>query len=54
MSGSHASITALREATIASVLFALFGLAVVCALGAIVAFTTEMFNGRHRHPGRSR
>ena len=35
-------VGALREATIASVLFALFGLAVVCALGAIVAFTTEM------------
>jgi hypothetical protein len=27
---------------ITSVLFALFGLAVVCALGAIVAFTVEM------------
>src|SRR6266566_1609092 len=35
-------VGALREATIASVLFALFGLAVFCALGAIVAFTVEM------------
>jgi hypothetical protein len=35
-------VGALREATIASVLFGLFGLAVVCALGAIVAFTVEM------------
>jgi Protein of unknown function (DUF2721) len=35
-------VGALQEATIASVLFALFGLAVVCALGAIVAFTAEM------------
>ncbi len=35
-------VGALREATIASVLFGLFGLAVACALGAIAAFTTEM------------
>lgn len=35
-------VGALREATIASVLFALFGLAVACALGAILAFTAEM------------
>jgi uncharacterized membrane protein YdjX (TVP38/TMEM64 family) len=28
--------------TIASVLFGLFGLAVVCALGAIAAYTVEM------------
>ena len=33
---------ALHEATVASLLFGLFGLAVVCALGAIVAFTVEM------------
>src|SRR6266567_1818111 len=35
-------VGALRESTIASVLFALFGLAVVCSLGAICAFTAEM------------
>ena len=35
-------VGALREATIASVLFGLFGLAVLCALGAIAAFTVEM------------
>ena len=35
-------VGALREATIASVLFALFGLAVFCSLGAICAFTAEM------------
>jgi type IV secretory pathway VirB6-like protein len=35
-------VGALREATIASVLFALFGLAILCALGAICAFTAEM------------
>ncbi len=35
-------VGALREATIASLLIALFGLAVACALGAIVAFTVEM------------
>jgi hypothetical protein len=35
-------VGALREATIASVLFALFGLAIFCALGAICAFTAEM------------
>jgi hypothetical protein len=50
---------ALREATIASLLFGLFGLAVVCALGAIAAFTVEMMlasmglrdraRGRHAH-----
>jgi hypothetical protein len=33
---------AVREATVASILFGLFGLAVVCALGAIAAFTVEM------------
>ena len=35
-------VGALREATVASMLFGLFGLAVICALGAIVAFTVEM------------
>lgn len=51
---------ALREATVASLLFGLFGLAVVCALGAIAAFTVEMLlastglrdrarRGRHAH-----
>ena len=35
-------VGALSEQTMASVLFALFGLAVVCALSAIVAFTVEM------------
>ena len=35
-------VGALRERTAASVLFALFGFAVICALGAIVAFTVEM------------
>jgi hypothetical protein len=35
-------VGALRERTGAAVLFALFGFAVLCALGAIVAFTVEM------------
>ena len=35
-------VGALSEQTMASVLFGLFGLAVVCALSAIVAFTVEM------------
>jgi Protein of unknown function (DUF2721) len=35
-------VGALREATAASILFGLFGLAVICALGAIGAFTVEM------------
>jgi hypothetical protein len=35
-------VGALRDATIASMLFALFGLAVSCTLGAICAFTVEM------------
>jgi hypothetical protein len=35
-------VGALRERTVASVLFALFGFAVLCARGAIVAFTVEM------------
>jgi hypothetical protein len=32
----------LRDATVASVLFTTFGLAVMCTIGAIVAFTMEM------------
>jgi hypothetical protein len=35
-------VGSLRDAAIASILFALFGLAVICALGAIAAFTIEM------------
>jgi len=35
-------VGAIGEATTASILFGLFGLAVVCALGAIVAYTAEM------------
>jgi hypothetical protein len=35
-------VGAVRDETVASVLFALFGLAVVCALAAIVAYTVEM------------
>jgi hypothetical protein len=35
-------VGAVRDAGVAFVLFALFGLAVVCALGAIVAYTVEM------------
>jgi len=35
-------VGALRNATVATVLFSLFGIAVGCALGAIVAFTVEM------------
>src|SRR5216684_1996107 len=35
-------VGALRDATVATMLFSLFGLAVVCALGAIGAFTVEM------------
>ncbi|HTV87406.1 MAG TPA: DUF2721 domain-containing protein [Stellaceae bacterium] len=35
-------VGAVRAATAASVLFLLFGLAVVCALGAIIAYTAEM------------
>ena len=35
-------VSALGEETIATVLFGLFALAVVCALGAIAAFTVEM------------
>ena len=33
---------ALKEATVASVLFTTFGLAVICTIGAIGAFTAEM------------
>jgi hypothetical protein len=35
-------VGALRDATVASVLFTTFGLAVMCTIGAIGAFTTEM------------
>ena len=35
-------VGALRDMTVASALFGLFGLAVVCALGAIAAYTVEM------------
>jgi hypothetical protein len=35
-------VGAMRDTGVAYVLFVLFGLAVVCALGAIVAYTTEM------------
>jgi len=35
-------VGALRDARVATILFSLFGAAVVCALGAIAAFTAEM------------
>jgi type IV secretory pathway VirB6-like protein len=35
-------VGALRDSTVATILFSLFGIAVGCALGAIVAFTAEM------------
>jgi Protein of unknown function (DUF2721) len=35
-------VGALRNSTVASVLFTTFGLAIVCTISAIVAFTTEM------------
>jgi hypothetical protein len=35
-------VGALKEATVASVLFTTFGLAVICTIGAIGAFTVEM------------
>jgi hypothetical protein len=35
-------VGALKEATVASVLFTTFGLAVLCTIGAIGAFTVEM------------
>jgi hypothetical protein len=35
-------VGALRDSTVATALFSLFGIAVGCALGAIVAFTVEM------------
>ncbi len=35
-------VGALRDATVASVLFTTFGLAVMCTIGAIGAFTAEM------------
>jgi type IV secretory pathway VirB6-like protein len=35
-------VGALKDATVASVLFTTFGLAVLCTIGAIAAFTVEM------------
>lgn len=35
-------VGALRDATIASILFATFGFAVVCTIGAIIAYAAEM------------
>ena len=35
-------VSSLREMTSANVLFGLFGLAVICALGGVLAFTVEM------------
>ncbi len=35
-------VGALKEATVASVLFTTFGLAVICTIGAIAAFAAEM------------
>jgi uncharacterized protein DUF2721 len=35
-------VGALRDATVASVLFTTFGLAVICTIGAIAAFAAEM------------
>jgi hypothetical protein len=35
-------VGALKEATVASVLFTSFGLAVICTIGAIAAFAVEM------------
>jgi Protein of unknown function (DUF2721) len=35
-------VGALRDATVASILFATFGSAVVCTIGAILAYTAEM------------
>ncbi len=35
-------VGALRDATVASILFATFGFAVVCTIGAILAYTAEM------------
>jgi hypothetical protein len=35
-------VGALRDLTAATVLFSLFGLAILCAIGAITAFTVEM------------
>ena len=35
-------VGALKEATVASVLFTTFGLAVICTIGAIAAFAVEM------------
>jgi Protein of unknown function (DUF2721) len=35
-------VGALRDATVASILFATFGFAVICTIGAIMAYTAEM------------
>jgi Protein of unknown function (DUF2721) len=35
-------VGALRDATVASILFTTFGIAIVCTISAIMAFTTEM------------
>jgi hypothetical protein len=35
-------VGALRNATVASILFTTFGLAIICTISAIAAFTTEM------------
>ncbi len=35
-------VGALKDATVASVLFTTFGLAVICTIGAIAAFAVEM------------
>lgn len=35
-------VGALRDATVASILFATFGFAVICTIGAIIAYTVEM------------
>jgi uncharacterized protein DUF2721 len=47
-------VGALRDMTVASVLFGLFGLAVVCALGAIAAFVRGIDCGRYRPLGSIR
>ena len=46
-------VGALRNSTVASILFTTFGLAIACTISAIGAFTAEMLNGRQRRPGRS-
>lgn len=50
-------VGAVRDATVASLLFGLFGSAVVCALGAIVAYAIEMLmagTGIRREAARGR